>query len=252
MPQLSVVRKAITWIALGLFGAVAFGTISEWFIHVAEDKGWYENAGKNWDRLMNELIILLTSPSLTYLTVGVVCFAAGMWIDYLLYRRERAPIEEAMAQASIDRQKLARDAMKVGKAVLAHAAEGDARQRVAFEADSNAKRGGGFSRDQSAREEEITIGGYAKQFHGEVWRIIDAASRVINLDGSAVWRISHNVSSSHQLHTIGQLLISISNHLKFPGNPILPDTREIERQQQIIAQAAAPQLQRGDGPGTPQ
>lgn len=46
------IRNALAWLTLGFISMLLFGVGGEWLIHVAEDKGWYRNAGKNWDRAM--------------------------------------------------------------------------------------------------------------------------------------------------------------------------------------------------------
>ena len=50
-----MLRPTIKWLFLGLVGLVIFGVGGEWLIKVAEEKGLYEDAGKNWDRIMSGL-----------------------------------------------------------------------------------------------------------------------------------------------------------------------------------------------------
>ena len=81
------VRVIGTWISLGLIAACAFGPIGQWFIQVATDKGWYRDAGHNWDRIMSGVTAILTSPYLTLPTIFFVGGIAGMWLDLWLIGR---------------------------------------------------------------------------------------------------------------------------------------------------------------------
>lgn len=231
MPALPVVRRLITWVAGGVAGAVGFGVIGQWFIQVAEDKGWYAHAGQTWDRIMSGLLGALTSPIATHAAMGCVALAAGMWLDFILYRRERRPVEDSIAQAVIDRQKLADDALAVGQGICRLTAQGQARLQTASEADRKLSRQPEtFSYNENrVREEAVLLDKYAEQFHAEVWRVLDLSARTLRLDQSMMWRL-RNTTSIYELEELGKHLLSISNDLRFPGNPHLPllSSEEVE------------------------
>lgn len=76
--------------------------IAEFFIHVAEDKGWYEDAGERWDRIVSGLSSIVSSvPFLMGLALlgGLV---AGMWLDSAMLKRER---KGTSAQPTPDKEK---------------------------------------------------------------------------------------------------------------------------------------------------
>ena len=85
----NTVRAVLTWFLVGGAGAIAVAVLGEWFIHVAEDKGWYANAGRTWDRLMSAIIDFATSSPVIYSMTALGGLVAGVWLDTLLTRREQ-------------------------------------------------------------------------------------------------------------------------------------------------------------------
>lgn len=85
----NTVRAVLTWLLVGGVGAIIVAVLGEWFIHVAEDKGWYSDAGRTWDRVMASIIDFATSAPLLYSVTALGGLVAGVWLDTLLARRER-------------------------------------------------------------------------------------------------------------------------------------------------------------------
>lgn len=88
-------RRTLSWFLLAVVAVILVSVVGEWFIHVADDKGWYLNAGAEWDRAVTSIEALfswvvanLTSaPALIGLGLlgGLVI---GLWTDKYLKARE--------------------------------------------------------------------------------------------------------------------------------------------------------------------
>lgn len=89
MAMRRILRRFLTWLLVGAVGAIIVALFAEWLIEVARDKGYYDNAGRNWDSLVSAVLAFATS---TVPLTGIALLAGlvgGMWLDQLLLRRER-------------------------------------------------------------------------------------------------------------------------------------------------------------------
>jgi len=57
-----LVRQILTWFFVGVILVIAVSVVGEWVIHVADDKCWYENAGKHWDDAVSAVLAFMASP----------------------------------------------------------------------------------------------------------------------------------------------------------------------------------------------
>jgi hypothetical protein len=71
----------------------------EWFIHVADDKGWYKDAGSNWDWAVRAVLGFAASVPVKLGIAGLAGLVAGIWLDSWLVKREKtkAPLSENSA-----------------------------------------------------------------------------------------------------------------------------------------------------------
>lgn len=96
MPALNAIRRAITWITLGLVGAALFGVAGQWFIQVATDKGWYAHAGQTWDNFVIWVLAILASPIVRYAAYLALGVSIGMWFSFWLSRKEKQPVQNLL------------------------------------------------------------------------------------------------------------------------------------------------------------
>lgn len=94
MPSVrSIVRAASTVSAAGIISPV----VGEWFVKLAEERGLYEEPSSHVERAMTWLASWTQMPGFGWVAGLLVGFAAGVWVDALLRRRERRA--EASAQS---------------------------------------------------------------------------------------------------------------------------------------------------------
>lgn len=86
-------RRASLWLLVGTFSMVIFGVGGEFFIHVADDKGWYRNAGQRWDNAMTAVFWFLNSGWVLYPTVFSVGLFLGLRLEGYFFRKEGARID---------------------------------------------------------------------------------------------------------------------------------------------------------------
>jgi hypothetical protein len=100
----ALLRKIATWLLVAVVGGIAIAVVSEWPIEVARDKGWYSNAGRNFDQVASSIRQFLTSwwmMSPVLLLAGIV---AGLWADTLLSKvkvRNPPPTEPIAMRATV-------------------------------------------------------------------------------------------------------------------------------------------------------
>ena len=58
-----ILRRVLTWLLVFVFGGIALAVASEFFIEAARDKGWYDNAGQTWDRVVSAVLGFVTDPA---------------------------------------------------------------------------------------------------------------------------------------------------------------------------------------------
>ncbi|RYG86468.1 MAG: hypothetical protein EON59_09880 [Alphaproteobacteria bacterium] len=82
------IRKTLSWVLVSVLAVISVSVVGEWFIKVAEEKGWYANAGQRFDVLMSNFSALVTSPWVLYSATLLTGLVVGLWIDWALARRE--------------------------------------------------------------------------------------------------------------------------------------------------------------------
>jgi hypothetical protein len=85
----SVLRWLALYVAAGLILAIGFGVISEFFIELAREKGWYTNPSDKLDTAMNAFSSFVTQPWFLIVTAALGGLATGVWLDVLLRRADR-------------------------------------------------------------------------------------------------------------------------------------------------------------------
>mgnify|MGYP003625896503 CR=1 FL=1 len=101
-----LVRAIATWLLFGVILAIIIAVAAEWFIEVARDKGLFENAGANWDRVVSAVTTFVTSAWVLYPLAGLSGLVGGLWVDHLLRRSEQqagkpeSTFEEAFERAA--------------------------------------------------------------------------------------------------------------------------------------------------------
>jgi len=105
------IRKILSYLLFAVVGTIAVAVASEWFIEVAKDKGWYDEAGQRWDLIMSATLSFLSSPIVYIPVVGLAGIVAGLWLDVVLRkfetRRQKDPpsIDWKFLQDEIQRLK---------------------------------------------------------------------------------------------------------------------------------------------------
>ncbi|MBY0582357.1 MAG: hypothetical protein K2P68_05480 [Sphingomonas sp.] len=221
----STIRKFSTWLLAG----IAIAVIGQFFIQVAQDKGWYTRAGHKWDVAMT---FLLSSWTL-YPATLLAGFVVGLWVDAILAKRERKPLEEEAQRHYIDRLALALEAEILSREIAALAGAGQARAAIAWQEDTSEMISRGPeeprrpTRDRSVSERAKIIEKYGEKYHADAWRIIDAAGRLMPLDRNDVWQVSHLLHGGYDIDKMSSYLMRIANGLRYPNEPQLP---EIDKQ----------------------
>lgn len=64
--------------------AIKVSVAGEWFIEVAKDKGWYSNAGQNWDSVTSAVLSYLSNPVLYISFAGFAGVVGALWLDTAL------------------------------------------------------------------------------------------------------------------------------------------------------------------------
>ena len=102
MSSMQITRSGVrTWatrVFVALAGAIILGVVAQWFIQVATDKGWYANAGHDWDQLVTPLLAFLTSWPLLAIAILSGGVMIGLRLDaYLANRMARRWWENVQA-----------------------------------------------------------------------------------------------------------------------------------------------------------
>jgi hypothetical protein len=77
----NIVRRVLTFILLGVFLSIAIAVVGEFFIEVAKEKGWYNNASDTWDGAMSAVLSFVASPMVYVPLVGLSGAVFGLWLD---------------------------------------------------------------------------------------------------------------------------------------------------------------------------
>ncbi|MER0239552.1 hypothetical protein [Fulvimarina sp. MAC8] len=78
----NLTRKIATWFLVAVVLAIIITVLSEFFIEVAKDKGFYDNAGKRWDRVMGAVADLVTTGYVLYPVTALSGLVAGVWLHH--------------------------------------------------------------------------------------------------------------------------------------------------------------------------
>jgi hypothetical protein len=82
-------RLILVTIAGGLILAIAAGVIGEFFIELARQRGWYDNASERLDAAASAFSSFVTQPWFLIITAVLGGLALGVWLDVLLRRADR-------------------------------------------------------------------------------------------------------------------------------------------------------------------
>lgn len=87
----------LSWLLGAVVVVIIVAVVGEWFIEVAKDKGWYDNAGAVWDIAMSAVISYLATP-LFYVPFAVsVGLVGGLWLDTgLRFYEARKNVQKAV------------------------------------------------------------------------------------------------------------------------------------------------------------
>jgi hypothetical protein len=83
------IRKSVSLAAATMSGITIIPIAGQFFIQVATDKHWYDNAGSKWDRIVSAAYSFVTSTPFLCCVFALLGLTAGLWIDSLLAKRER-------------------------------------------------------------------------------------------------------------------------------------------------------------------
>ncbi len=171
-----------------------------------------------WDNLLADavapergrgtLLDALQHPLTVSVSLIGVGFAMGLWLDFLLAKRERAPNKEAREQLAEDAKAWAK---KTGE-IYAHYAE---RSRAEFMANSRNSREF-LSKPNVA--ECSALEQYHK-IHTEVWAVIEDAQHYIAIQRHDIFPLEHGVSSFSDILRMSQLLTKIAAWLRHGAAP---------------------------------
>lgn len=85
---MAFLRKIAFRLLAAMVTLFIFGVGGEWFIRVADDKGWYANAGKTWDRIMgpvasffDDFAAVVTSLPFVILMTASGGVVLGLWLE---------------------------------------------------------------------------------------------------------------------------------------------------------------------------
>jgi hypothetical protein len=236
-----IIRVIATWVLVGCIAAIVVSVVGEWFIHVAEDKGWYQNAGRSWDRAMSVIFAMFSSWPFWIFTALVGGVTAGLWIDSYFAKREKnkavaEAIEQARAEvaleignaklAKVNRLELAVEAEKLAHQVAELASEQKAAETVAWEEDMNERhfQPAGSprlprTRSVNARADaQMKFG--AKGYEAKFWSIIARAEKCIQLHYHDLWHLSHG-ADSRDFVGITKILMKTSADLRYDEKDII-------------------------------
>lgn len=95
MSTRNYIRRFLTWFLVCVVSVIVVSVFGEWFIHVADDKGWYRDAGQTWDRGVSAILSFLSSAWLLYPATFLAGIVGGLWADFVLAKRERTQGESS-------------------------------------------------------------------------------------------------------------------------------------------------------------
>lgn len=89
-------RNLLSWLLVAVVGTICVAVVGEWFIEVAEDKGWYSNAGQTWDGAMSAVLSFLSQPIFYVPFTASAGIVGGLWLDTALrtYEERRSKPKE--------------------------------------------------------------------------------------------------------------------------------------------------------------
>lgn len=196
---------------------------------------WIESNVPIWVAVLVFLMALAAMSAVAYFVMGIY-----------LKRQQQRMLKKFV---NIDRDALAIELEELSKKIAALVGEFLGPMQEAWWRDA-ANMDTAMLRESRTKLEGQLIEKYSYRYAGDVWKLIRRASKIINLDQSDLWSISHGVRSENDLVSIYMFLAQIADDVRYLV-PTLPRTDR--RHEEIISRAAlrAPQSQTGIAAETP-
>jgi hypothetical protein len=77
----SHIRVVAGWMAISVVSATVFGPIGQFFISLADERGWYQHPGAKMSAVIAWLSTLTGNAWFHWIGGGIVGFAIGAWVD---------------------------------------------------------------------------------------------------------------------------------------------------------------------------
>jgi len=174
---------------------------------------------------------------------GALDFALSAWGKWLAIK----------ASPKLDRVALADRTRKLAQGVAELAGQVAGRHAIAWQEETRGMRPSINHGDKTTQLRAWAIERYAEKFHADTWEVISAASRLISIDESDLWKVRHVLSSEHEIGEMAAFLARLVVSLENPALPELPlsDRRREERKAaKLQVEDSAPQLPQGTGSET--
>ncbi|MCO6387744.1 hypothetical protein [Aliihoeflea sp. 40Bstr573] len=195
-----------------------------------------------------ESSIPLWAAAVVFIVVfaAMLC-AANFGYGLHLKRKQSRAIDQAV---TIDRDLLADELEDLSRKIAALVGEYRGPMQEAWWRDT-ANSNPASMRESHSRIEGQMIEKYSYRHAADAWRLIRRASKVVAIDQSELWGVSHGVRSEHDVINIYMLLAQLSDDVRSPKIP-LPMTDRRMAEHKARAEAAAPRLLTGTEGKTPQ
>lgn len=88
MAMRSYVRRIALSLVTAVLTIVVVPLAGQFFISLAEERGWYQNPGARLNAVIAFFAAIASSPSFHWVGGAIIGFAAGVWFDAILKRRD--------------------------------------------------------------------------------------------------------------------------------------------------------------------
>jgi hypothetical protein len=209
-----LIRAVIT--AWGLFSAViVLPFLTAW----AEKAGWFDNppeTAANMIAVILEFSALASKPWVAWTVggaLGVISgFAAGVWLDALLRRKEREPL---VRQAEIDLNGLADEAEKISAAIYRLMGESQRKPptlpRYTSVMKEDWEAGSDAWRDENQEITERLARQYLTEYAASAWRVIGIAEKYVEITRDHRWDLDRAHEPAERM---AQFLAELSGRLR--------------------------------------
>ncbi|MFY9292345.1 MAG: hypothetical protein WAP03_16865 [Methylorubrum rhodinum] len=229
-------RKATQWtVGLVASGVGFMGLFREVIVKFAEQMGWYDNLPTKFGAAMTWLASIAEPLWFKLLTVFLIGAAAGMWLDAKLKDRETR-------KDLLDREVVASEAESLARRLGQIAAEGAAREQIAWEEDGDEMMRQGSegkptvpTRTRSTAARARTMERYG-EYHSEVEAVVAKAQKLISLDRTDLWNMSHFLLSGRDIAGLSRLLARICIELRYPQVDMPVIDRRLEERRRLTQQ----------------